>query len=214
MPEIVQLLIVGAGGFGREVAAYAAEAHAAGLLAFPPTGFLDDGAPDLHGCPLPVLGTIRDHQPRDGQRLILAIGDPAARARLAAQLSARGARFATLVHPRAYVAGNAVLGQGCIIAPFASVAPHAVLAEHVLVNTHAAIGHDCRLGEASTLSPHTVLNGWVRLDREVLLGSGAVVTPHAAIGARSRIAAAAVVYGDIGPDMLALGNPARCRSND
>lgn len=213
MTKTFQLLIAGAGGFGREVAAYATEAHAAGLLAAPPVGFLDDGMPEMHGCPLPVVGTIRDHGACDGLRLILAIGDPAARARLAAQLSARGVRFATLVHPRAYVADNAMLGEGCIIAPFASVAPHAELAKHVLANTHAGIGHDCRIGEACTLSPHAVLNGWVRLDREVMLGSGAVVTARINIGARSSIAAGAVVYGDVGEDMLALGNPARCRLN-
>lgn len=214
MSEAFDLLIAGAGGLGRELAAYAAEAHAAGRLAGRPAGFLDDGAPDLHGCPLPILGTIREYQPHPGQRIVIAVGDPGARAEVAALLRGRGAGFATLVHPLAYVAANAELGEGCVIAPFATVAPHARLGAHVLVNTHAGIGHDCRLDEACTLSPHAVLNGWVRLEREVLLGSGAIVTSRAVIGAGSRIAAGAVVYNDIPAGMTALGNPARCRPID
>jgi sugar O-acyltransferase (sialic acid O-acetyltransferase NeuD family) len=213
MTEPFDLLIAGAGGLGRELALYAAEAIAAGRLAARLAGFLDDGAgqPARFGCPLPVLGGIRSHAPRPGQRLVIAVGDPSARAGLAALLEARGAGFASVVHPLAYVAGNAEIAEGCIIAPFATIGAHAVLGAHAVVNTHAGIGHDCRLEDCCTLSPHVVLSGGVRLDREVLLGSGAVVTAGLTVGARSRIAAGAVVYGDIGADLLALGNPARTR---
>ncbi len=207
------LYIAGAGGFGREVAAYARECLAAGRLPGRLGGFLDDtGAdPAAFGCDVPVAGTILDFAPNPGDMVVIAVGEPDGRAQVARRLAARGTRFATLVHPLAYVAADASVAEGCIIAPFATVAPHAVLGPHVLVNTHAGIGHDARLGAACVVSPHAVINGWVEADEEVFVGSGAVVTSRLRLGRRSQVAAGAVVYADVPPEATAQGDPARAR---
>ncbi|WP_142848928.1 NeuD/PglB/VioB family sugar acetyltransferase [Telmatospirillum sp. J64-1] len=213
MSASITLVIAGAGGLGREAATYAAEAIAAGSLKAQIAGFLDDtGAhPEEFGCPLPVLGSIDDFTPALGMQVLVAVGTPQDRAAVAARLEARGADFATLVHPLAYVATNASLAPGCIVAPFATVGPHARLNAHCLVNTHAGIGHDCRIGLCSVISPHAVINGWVETDEQVLVGSSAVVTARLKLGKKCKIAAGAVVYADIPAEAMAHGNPARAR---
>ena len=41
---------------------------------------------------------------------------------LAIRLGRRGARFVSVIHPTAYVAASAQIGDGCIVAPFAAAA--------------------------------------------------------------------------------------------
>ena len=100
-PSPFVLYIAGAGGFGREVAAYAAEIITAGGLAARLGGFLDDtdADPAVFGCTVPVVATIDGWRPGSGDRVVVAVGDPTDRRRIVERLACLGARFATLVHP-------------------------------------------------------------------------------------------------------------------
>ena len=114
--------IAGAGGFGREVAAYAAECLAAGRWSGRLGGFLDDtdADPAAFGCALPVVSTIDGWCPGPDDRVVVAVGDPAGRRQVALRLAGLGARFVSLIHPTAWVAASARLGEGCIVAPLAA----------------------------------------------------------------------------------------------
>lgn len=206
----VRIVIAGAGGLGREVAVYVRDAAEAGQdMAV--RGFLDDtdADPTVFGLPWPVLSAIDAYVPQPDDHVLVAVGAPAARRQVADRLAARGARFATLVHPLAYVARPAGLGRGCIVAPFATVGLNARLGDHCLINTHAGVGHDATLGAYSVVSPHGVVNGFARLGEAVLVGSSAVVTPGRSIGDRAQISAGSVVQSDIPSDATVWGNPAR-----
>lgn len=201
------LVIAGGGGLGREIAIYARDGAAAGWEVGL-RGFLDDTGADGNGL-APCLGGIDAYvpQPRDG--VLIAVGGPADRLEVARRLAARGARFATLVHPLAYVAEGAVLDEGCVVAPFATIGTGARLGAHCLINTHAGIGHDASLGQGSVVSPHGVVNGFARLGAAVLVGSSAVVTPGREVGDRAQVSAGSVVLSDVPAGATAWGNPAR-----
>lgn len=209
------LYIVGAGGFGREVLAYARDvARAAATAPFRIAGFLDDNPGALAGKSVgtAVVGSLASVTPSPEDRFILALGEPRLRHQLALALQARGvaeAAFLTLVHPTAYVAGE--LAPGCVIAPFAFVGPGAALGAHAVLNTYASAGHDARLGAACVLSPYAVVNGNVVLEEGVFLGTHATVVPGKRIGAWSKLGAGAVAHADLDAGTLALGNPARGR---
>lgn len=198
-------VIAGAGGLGREVAVYAADR---GMRV---RGFLDDTATDpaAFGMDMPVLGPLDSYVPQSHDLVLVAVGDPAARAQMAARLAARGAEFGQLVHPLAYVAAGAVLGPGCVVAPFATIGTGARLGPHCLVNTHAGIGHDARLGTCCVVSPHAVVNGFAVLEDGVMLGSGAVVAPRCTVGTGARLSAGAVVLAAVAAGATMWGNPAR-----
>lgn len=207
---MVSLVIVGAGGFGREILQYARDQLAGDLRV---AGFLDDRSDALDGFDVDasVLGRPGEFSFTDEHRVSIAIGDPATRARLAELTAARGARFLTLVHPTAYVAPGARLGAGCVVAPFAFVGVGCVLAEHVALNTYASVGHDARVGTATVFSPYAVVNGGVTIEEEVLLGTHAVVTPGLTVGRGAKIAAGAIVSRAVPPYALAAGVPAQSR---
>lgn len=201
-----QMVIAGAGGLGREVAVYARDC---GLRV---RGFLDDtdADPRRFGLDLAVLSSIDAYVPAPHDAVVVAVGEPADRAVVAARLAVRGADFGLVVHPLAYVAAGAgTLAPGCVIAPFATIGLGARLGPHCLVNTHAGIGHDAVLGAACVVSPHGVVNGFAVLDDGVWVGSSAVVAPRCRVGAGARLAAGTVVLSTVAAGATMWGNPAR-----
>lgn len=204
----IEVTIIGAGGFGREVFQYA---HDTGR--FRVVGFLDDRQADELTIPdgLPLVGSISAYEPSEGQRFLMAVGDPEARAKIAKRIQASGGQFETIVHPASYVASTASIGKGSIIAPFASVGASAALAELCQVHFYASVAHDVRVGKYSALSPYAAVNGGGRLGECSFMGTRATVNPLKAVGDHSKVAAGAVVYQDVPDWSLAAGNPAKAR---
>ena len=211
----MRLVIVGAGGFGREVLAYARDAERDHLTGTPFTevSFLDDRADALDAFPVEakVIGTIDEGPLGPDDRVIVAVGDPAARFALVRRLEARGAQFATLVHPTAYVAPAALIRPGSVVGPFAFVGPSSELGPHAVLNTYASMGHDAIVGRFAVLSPYAVVNGAVRLADGVFLGTHATVVVGRSVGPWSKVGAGAIALRDVGAGMLCVGNPGRCR---
>jgi sugar O-acyltransferase (sialic acid O-acetyltransferase NeuD family) len=208
MPEQT-IIIVGAGGFGREVLQYVLDSI--DPATYRVKGFLDDYKESLQPASLgfSVLGTTAGYSMTDHDRFVLAIGEPQQRRVIAQRLTRRGAQFLTVVHPLAHVAKTARLGAGCILAPFAAAGACAELGDHVALTFYASIGHDARVGNCCALSPYSVSNGGTILEECVFLGTHAVVNPLKRVGSGSRIAAGAVVYRDVPANSLAAGNPAK-----
>ena len=197
-------IIVGAGLMGREAAAYAEE------CGFTVKGFLDSRAHVLDGFlgyP-PIISSVEAYVPKAEDRFVCAVGAPDLRMEYAERIAARGGRFATLVHPRAYVGRNVAVGEGTIIAPNASVTNDARLGRHVIVNVNASVSHDCVLGDGCTLSPGCHVAGLCRFGACVFLGVGAAVIPEVELGDGVYVAAGAVVVGSVAAGRV-MGVPAR-----
>ncbi len=184
-----RILIVGAGGFGREVLAWARAAWPEWQDRL--AGFLSADAAILeeHACDLPVLADPAAFTPEPGDGLLLAIGVPGVRRQVAEDLASRGGRFLTLVHPTATVVTTAVLGTGSIICPHAVVSDAAVIGTCVLVNYHASLAHDAQAGDFAVLSPYATLGGSSTIGPDTFLGLHASVAPRIALGAGSKITA-------------------------
>lgn len=201
------LIIVGAGGFGRQVLSYALE------LGLDVSGFVDDDPHALDGTEteLPVLGTTETLASRSDHEFVVAVGDPAARRRLAHAVTAIGGRLRTLVHPSAVVDRTASIGIGCIICPFVMVGTSARVGQNVLVNAHATAAHDSIVGADSVLAPFAALNGHVSLGEGVFVGTHASLLPGVRVGDFAKVSAGSVVHADVESGSLVAGNPAQGR---
>jgi len=208
----MDVIVVGASGFGRELLQYVHDA----LKDTPGVhtkGFLDDDAARLDSVGkvmgVGIVGDTRTYSIQEDDRFIISLGDPGLRRVLAERLARRGARFVSIVHPTAYVAPTARIGDGCIIGPFVTVGSYVRLENHALLNLYSAAGHDAHIGAFCVFSPFSIANGGSRLGDGVFLGTHAAITPNVRVGAGSKIAAGAVVYRDVPEQALATGNPAR-----
>jgi sugar O-acyltransferase (sialic acid O-acetyltransferase NeuD family) len=202
-----RIVIVGAGGFGREVLQWARDAWPgqASLI----VGFLSDDPRRLDGFAMDVsiVSTVGAYQPTNGDYLLLGIGVPYSRRRVAEQLLARGARFLTLVHPQAIISATASIGEGSIVCPFVIVSDSATLGRFVLANYHASLGHDAQAADYVVLSPYAALGGNSRLAEDVFLGLHASVGPGGKVGARCKISANSCLLSNAPADSIVYGVP-------
>jgi len=205
-----RILIVGAGGFGREVHAWASQHPRCGA-AWRIAGFLDDDPEALGGLapPAPRIGSVADYQPAGNERLICAIGDPATKRRVCESLRERGARFMSLVHPTVVLGADVDLGEGVILCPRVTLTANVRLGDFVAVNCHSSIGHDVAVGAWSTLSGHCDVTGAASLGEGAFLGSGARVLPGRSLGDWSKAGAGAVVLRSVARGQTVFGNPAQ-----
>lgn len=204
-----ELVIVGAGGFGREVRAiFREEIERAG---FRFKGFLgrDHGAGRDPAIEPYLLGDPETYQPRASDCFCLAVGDMRHRRRLFETLVAKGGTFVTLVHKQAFVSPNAVLHAGVLIYPFAVVSNEAVLEDGVKLNYYASAGHNAQLGPYCLLAPYATVNGFSVLGAEVYLSTHATVGPQVRVGNRAKISANSATTKDVPEDGFVFGVPGR-----
>lgn len=205
------LVIIGAGGFGREVLDYCRDAARVGWP-YEVTGFLDDNPDALAGHPVdvPVLGPMAAI--RAGTAYLIAIGEPLLRGRAALAVAHLGGHLVTLIHPTAVVAPTAHVGPGGVLCPYSFISVEASLGHNVVVNVFAGAGHDSTVGDNCVLSPFSIVTGAASLGECSFMGTHSTVTPGANLGRNSKVAAGAVVTRDADPGSLLYGTPAKARA--
>jgi sugar O-acyltransferase (sialic acid O-acetyltransferase NeuD family) len=207
-----RILIVGAGGFGREVLQWARDAwpechdKIAGFLSADPRRL--DGT----SCQLPILADPVAFTPGKGDYLLLAIGIHGIRRTVTEDLLGRGGRFLTLIHPTAIVAKSARIDAGAVICPYAIVSDSARVGPFTLLNYHSSMAHDSVSGAYAVLSPYATLGGGATLADDVFLGLHASVAPQIRIGARSKISAQSCALHGVPDDTLLYGVPGKATS--
>jgi sugar O-acyltransferase (sialic acid O-acetyltransferase NeuD family) len=211
------LVIIGAGGHGREVLDVV-EAVNAVQPTFTVLGLVADhadrellarrGAVHLGSVDQLLDGRLAD-VPSDTV-VVIAVGDPVTRKALADRLpSTTYAPAPALVHPAATIGADVRLGEGVVLAAGARVTTNVTIGRHVQVNVGAVVSHDCVVAEHATLSPGVLVNGSVTIGEGAFLGTGAIVTPGRTLGPWSIVGAGAVVVHDVPAGVTATGVPAR-----
>jgi len=205
-----RLLIVGAGGFGREVLCWLSDMPEE-ERGWEIGGFLDANPLALKGysCSYPILGNPLNFDLQENDRLVCAIGDPKTKLRLCRALKERGGKFFTFIHVTAVIGMRCKIGEGCVICPGAIITTDVNMGDFVTVNVHASVGHDSVIGDYSTLSGHADVTGFARLDKGVFLGSHASVIPKVQIGDFAVVGAGSMVVRRVKPNTTVMGVPAK-----
>lgn len=202
-----RLVIVGAGGFGREVHSWVKTSPRwAERLGIDSVVFVDDNEPTVP-VRAAIISTVREYWPEDRDLVICAIGAPAARRDVTRLLAMRDAPMGTFVHDRAVLGDNIQLGVGSIVCPDVLITCDVVIGDNVHINIGCTIAHDVTIGDFSTLSPACNLNGDVRIEDGVFLGTAVTVIPGKTVGSGAVVGAGSLVLKNIPPRVTAFGNP-------
>lgn len=212
MSDLKEIVIVGAGGLGREVAAVIKACNSA-RKEWDVLGFLDSNG-NLTGTEVggvPVLGN--DEWCRENSRecvwFVCAIGDPKIRCQVAKKFSAMGCKFASIVHPDVRIPPSVQIGAGTVVMAGTQFTTDVTVGSHVVIYLNCSITHDVEIGDFCLIAPGCNLSGAARLEAGVQFGTGACILPSRRVGAWSIIAAGSVVTDDIPANCTAVGIPCR-----
>lgn len=196
----MRLLVVGAGGHAKVVidAAEAAGFTIAGVIGTP----ADERE---------VLGHRVSHGDAEvrADGFIVAIGDNALRARRFAEFAASGLAPVTVAHPSAVLGKDVVIGDGTFLAAGVIVNAGARIGADTILNTACSVDHDCFIGEHAHVGPQVALCGAVTIGEGALLGVGSCASPGVSVGDWCVVGAGAAVVGDLPPNAVCVGVPAR-----
>lgn len=205
-----ELVIIGAGGMGRSVYCIATGSIGYGTE-FIIKGFIDD---DLHqlenfeGYP-PMLGTIDGYDICENDVFVCSIGNTKTKRIICERLKKKGAEFHTLIHKTAIVRQNANIGEGCIIADYASVGADCTIGKNTLIQTFSIAAHDCKIGNYVRIDTHATCVGGVVVDDCATIHTTAVVSHKVVVGEGAVVAAMSFVIKKVKPNTTVYGNPAK-----
>lgn len=103
------------------------------------------------------------------------------------KIRGKGYHAPSLIHPRAYVAENALVGPGAMVMAGAIVDVRVKIGDLAVVWPGACISHDCVVGRNSFISPNATLCGYVNLGDHCFVGAGAAIVDHCSVPAATRI---------------------------
>lgn len=144
-----------------------------------------------------------------GAQIVVGIGENTVRRRVFEALRARGAVFATVVHPTAIVARDVTIGVGAVVFAGAIINVGSTIGENAIVNTGARLDHDNVLGAHAHVSPGVTTGGEVTIGEGTHLAVGVSVRNRVQIGAWSVVGVGAAVVSDLPDGIVAYGVPAR-----
>jgi len=204
-----KLVIVGVGGFGREVA-WLVERINSVKPTWELLGFIDDNV-ETHGKVIngyPVLGGcdwVLEH--RTETYVICAVGASKTRKRIVSKLT--GAMFTTLVDPTVEMSSRVKMGDGCIICAGTILTVDITLGSHVIINLDCTIGHDATIKDFVTIYPSVNVSGNTLLGECVEMGTGSQIIQGQSVGDGTIVGAGAVVVKELPKECTAVGIPAK-----
>ena len=196
------LIIVCAGGFGREVY-YMAKSIGKWNI----KGFIDDNPHALDGVniALPIIGTIKDWMPSENEVFALGVSNPKTKEAIIKIMKAKGAMFETLIAPHSRIIETTTIGEGCIIS--GSVGDCVKIGNFVNI-MGSMIGQDSTIEDYSTTTGYTNIV-CAHLGKRVFVGSHAVVLNGKKVGDDAIVCAGSICFSNVKAGTKVFGNPAK-----
>lgn len=204
------LYIIGAGGFGREVAWLVER-----INAVEPTwnlvGFIDDDESKwgTNEDDYPVLGGCEYLKKLGNVYAVCAIGAAKIRKIVIEKLKESTVKFATLIDPSALISKRVEIGEGTIICANSIITVDIKIGEHVIINLDCTIGHDDIIDDFVTIYPSVNVSGNVYLGECCELGTGMQIIQGKRVVGNTIIGAGTVVVRDIETSGTYVGSPAK-----
>ncbi|MEK4060364.1 MULTISPECIES: acetyltransferase [Paenibacillus] len=206
------LVLIGAGGFGREVAWLVSNINKI-QETWNIIGFIDEN-PVLTGSTIngfPVLGGIEWLESTDKHIFICCtIGNPILREKMISIASkCSNVSFATLIDPSVLLSEFVEIGEGSIICAGSILTVNITIGRHVIINLDCTIGHDAIINDFCTLYPSVNVSGSTIIKSNVEVGTGTQIIQGITIEEGTIVGAGAVVVKGLPANCTAVGSPAK-----
>lgn len=207
------IVIYGAGGFGREIACLLRlindKSEEWNLI-----GFLDDdeklwGTKNEYGTVLGGSDWLNKYA--NELACAIAVGNPSSVQKIVGEIDNSKISFPNLYAPSVTFLdkGNLHIGQGNIICTNCFISCNVTIGNFNLFNGYIPIGHDAVIGDCNVVMPSCNISGGVVIGNGNFLGVQSVVLQYIKIGNNTRIGANSVIMRKTKDGYLYMGNPAK-----
>lgn len=209
-----KLILVGASGFGREVA-WLVERINKENQEREIVGFLDDNE-ELIGEIIngyTVLGNIESVANYKDSYFVCCIGSSRIRKKVIDNLKCYypPIKFATLIDPSVDISKYTKVGEGSIICAGTILTVNINVGKHVIINLDCTLGHDVVLDDFVTLYPSINVSGQTTIGNSSEIGTGSHIIQNKTIGKNSIVGAGTVVIDNIPDNCLSVGVPSKVK---
>jgi len=203
------IVIIGAGGFGREVAWLIEDINKV-QPEWNIIGFVDDNkellGTDHNGYK--VVGNL-EWLSKQKYFVVNAIGDPKIKKNCMALLDSSDNVYPTLIHPNVIISDTSNVSEGAIICAGNIITVNVTIGKHVIINLDCTIGHDAIIQDYTTVLPSVNVSGFVDLAPCVSVGTGSALIQGVKVGENTIIGAGSVVVKNLPANCTAVGSPAK-----
>ncbi|HEB0601560.1 TPA: acetyltransferase [Pseudomonas aeruginosa] len=203
-----RIIILGAGGLGRQVLAQLQVDYSHGID-WVIGGFLDERGPEAVAESLyyPWLGYPESFVAEPDQLFVAAVGDPLSRQKQVACLLAKGAEFVA-------IRTRCTLGVRTSYGPTffgydVSSGVDCRIGAYGFIDQQTMLGHDVVIGDYVHIGPRCLLAGYVKVGDRAVINSGAMIARDVSIGEDAVVGMGAVVFKGVAAGQTVVGNPAR-----
>jgi sugar O-acyltransferase (sialic acid O-acetyltransferase NeuD family) len=206
------IVIVGAGGFGREVKFIVDRINQKKQI-YNLLGFYDDdkNLPSVING-VPFLGDLEKLISRkDNISVVLGIGDPNVKIKIVERLITNShLSFPNIIDPIAIIGNdNVALGKGNVICAGVIITCDIKIGDFITLNLSCTVGHDTVINDFASFMPSVNISGEVVIEKGVYVGTGAKIINLLSIGEHTVVGAGAVVAKSLPARCTAVGIPAK-----
>lgn len=206
-----KILIIGAGGFGREVQ-WLLERINAVSPKWMIEGYVDDGIPagtEVNGYS--VLGGMNALLEYEKEiAVVCAVGVAKTRKSIIEKLLGKqNINFPNIIDPSVECSTRVEMGEGNIVCASTILTVDIVIDSFNIINLDCTIGHDVTIGSFVTIYPSVNVSGNVVLGDICELGTGTQLIQGVSVGSETIVGAGSVVIRDLPQKCTAVGNPGK-----
>jgi sugar O-acyltransferase (sialic acid O-acetyltransferase NeuD family) len=210
------LVVVGAGGFGREVLDVVDAVNgAADAPLWEVIGVVDDGPTSenlerLSRRGVRHIGGVDEYLERGpSASYVVGVGAPRVRCQIVQSFDRVGHIAATLIHPSVTCGFDVAIDVGTVACAGVRLTTNIRIGRHVHLNPNVTVGHDSVLHDCVSVNPHASISGDCIIEEQVLIGVGGVILNGLVVGAQAVVGGSACVVRNVEPGTTVVGVPAR-----
>lgn len=199
------VIIIGAGGFAREVYDFLAQEGKK------VKGFISNEQGYIHGIPILGGDELLEKLIKEDSELeaVVALGKPQLRKKLFEYVEKLGYNLPNVIHKSKCISPYATVGKGCIIYPGVVINTDVQIGNGVLLNSNSSIGHDTIIENYVNINPNVAVGGKVVLGECAYIGIGASIFEKIIIGKNTIVGGGGVVRKNLPDNVTAVGVPTK-----
>jgi len=202
-------VIVGAGGFGRELLSFINHSRKFNANVPNIVGFVDDNLNtlDKFDIDLKVLDSLSENDLNKYDSILLAINSSEIKRNIFSVTDPT--KIQGFSHHTCIIGDRAKIHHSVILFSNVLISCDTEIKQGCFINCGSQIGHDCFIDEFTNIMANVDLGGYCKIGKNVLIGTGSTIYPGVKIADNTVIGAGSVVFRNIKEPGTYVGNPAK-----